>query len=311
MFLRETTRFRRTSSTLKVAALAGILTLASGRDAALASGASRFDSKGGASLHWHSDYALAHALAKRERRMLLVNFLPSADSEDRLQQELERSIESDAGLRFRLAELVLVRVPADFHIEDAGRRIRLLDHPAFEPLHGPGIALLDLRDPQQAYHGHVVTVLPFADGKYYRWRNANLNVALDLPPGTLSQRTMVWAVRTHREAPESTLGELHPALARGAADQAAYQAELGVQGHQRWETRSGQLCAAAGASGASEVVAESWPEENLLDAAIDCVASWRQSPGHWQAVRKRHRLFGYDICRGRNGIWYGTGIFAN
>jgi hypothetical protein len=27
-------------------------------------------------------------------------------------------------------------------------------------------------------------------------------------------------------------------------------------------------------------------------------------------VRSRHPLFGYDIKRGRNGIWYATGIFG-
>jgi hypothetical protein len=65
------------------------------------------------------------------------------------------------------------------------------------------------------------------------------------------------------------------------------------------------------ANDASEVVAESWPDQNLIDSCIDCVDSWRHSPGHWRAVRGRHRLFGFDIRRGRNGIWYGTGIFAN
>ena len=61
---------------------------------------------------------------------------------------------------------------------------------------------------------------------------------------------------------------------------------------------------------AQEVVAESWPNESLVEACVDCVDSWRQSPGHWRAVRSRHPLFGYDIKRGRNGIWYATGIFG-
>jgi hypothetical protein len=49
----------------------------------------------------------------------------------------------------------------------------------------------------------------------------------------------------------------------------------------------------------------------MIDSCIDCVQSWRHSPGHWRGVAGRHRAFGYDIRRGRNGIWYGTGIFAN
>jgi len=156
-----------------------------------------------------------------------------------------------------------------------------------------------------------VTALPFASGKYYRWRNSHLNAALELPSGSLSQRTMIWAVRVHEESPASTTGSLHPALAQAAADQSVHQAAIGVQGHHRWETRFHKIRLAAHANAASEVVAESWPNENLIDACIDCVTSWRHSPGHWQAVRTRHRLFGYDIRRGRNGIWYGTGIFAN
>jgi hypothetical protein len=61
----------------------------------------------------------------------------------------------------------------------------------------------------------------------------------------------------------------------------------------------------------SEVCAESWPGQGMIDSCIDCVDSWRHSSGHWQGVSRRHRAFGYDIRRGRNGIWYGTGIFAD
>ena len=61
---------------------------------------------------------------------------------------------------------------------------------------------------------------------------------------------------------------------------------------------------------ANEVCAESWPGQTLVEAAEECVDCWRQSPGHWDHVRRRHALFGYDIQRGRNGIWYAAGIFA-
>jgi len=40
-----------------------------------------------------------------------------------------------------------------------------------------------------------------------------------------------------------------------------------------------------------------------------CVASWRQSPGHWDAVKAQQASYGYDIREGSNGIWYATGIF--
>ena len=58
-----------------------------------------------------------------------------------------------------------------------------------------------------------------------------------------------------------------------------------------------------------EVVAESWPDQDLMDSCVDCVASWRQSEGHWNAVKAKQVSYGYDIREGSNGIWYATGIF--
>jgi hypothetical protein len=121
---------------------------------------------------------------------------------------------------------------------------------------------------------------------------------------------MIWAVRVHPEGPQSTWGQLHPALASGAMQQASYQADVQQQGHQNFGTRFQSLSAAAGSS-VSEVCAESWPNQNMIDSCLDCVDSWRHSSGHWRGVAGRHRAFGYDIRRGRNGIWYGTGIFAD
>ncbi len=264
----------------------------------------------GGSLEWHADYTAAHAKAKREGRMLLVNFVPEGDSA--AQRQLESAVETDRSLQRRMQPMVLVRLPADYKSQAGNHDGRLVDHPAFQHLAGgTGVAIIDLKNTGTPHFGKVVTALPFARGKYYRWRTSQLNVALGLPPGSITQRTMIWAVRIHPEAPASTAGECHDGLVEAAEQHSEYQARIGVQGHHRWETRFHQVRSVASAQEASEVVAESWPNQNLIDSCIDCVASWRHSPGHWSAVRGRHRLFGYDIRRGRNGIWYGTGIFAN
>lgn len=263
-----------------------------------------------ANLDWHTDYYTAHRTAKRQRRMLLINFLPSRDSAR--QRNLEQWISDNKNIQQKLQDMVLARIPQDAEIKTKGRTMPLVKHASFQHLGaGAGLAILDLQHEGQPYYGKVVTALPYASGKYYRWQNNHLRVALDLPSGTISQRTMVWAVRIHPESPASTRGECHPALVEAASRHSDFQARIGVQGHQNWESRYHQVSAAAGAGEAKEVVAESWPNQNLIDSCIDCVASWRHSPGHWGAVRRRHRLFGYDIRRGRNGIWYGTGIFAN
>lgn len=261
-------------------------------------------------LEWRRNYAAAYAEAKRERKMLLVEFVP--DDGSGLERQLDGYIDKDESLKRRMRLMVLARLPHDYESDVPGIKGALVKHSAFKHLSGQtGIVIIDLRDPDAPYYGKVVTALPFSRGKYYHWQPSELKVALELPPGTITQRTMIWAVRIHPESPASTTGTLNPALAEAATQHSGYQARIQVQGHQGWESRFHQVRSAANANDAKEVVAESWPNENLIDSCIDCVDSWRHSPGHWNAVRGRHRLFGYDIRSGRNGIWYGTGIFAD
>lgn len=263
-----------------------------------------------AGLRWHSDYYDAYRAARDRKRMLLVNFIPA--KADSTQISFDKYLEQSAPIREKLAACEIARLPIDATIDIKGQPTRLLDHPGFVHLNGqPGIAVVDLANKDCEYFGEVVTSLPYGSGKYYRWQNSHLDAVLDLPAGTLTQRTMVWAVRTHPEAPQSTTGEPSSALAEAAEKHSQHQAAIGVQGHHQWESRFHQIRSQVGAGTASEVVAESWPNQNLVDSCIDCVQSWRHSSGHWGAVRARHRMFGYDIRRGGNGIWYGTGIFAN
>jgi len=262
-----------------------------------------------AGLEWNTDYNTAYRAAKRAKRMLLINITPSGENAQ--QEQVEQYIAANPALQSKLEQVQRARVPVDAELTVDGKVQKLLSFGAFAEMHGgPGFVLIDLRNVGQPYYGHAVNVLPYASGKYYHWRSDYLPVVLDLPPGTLTQRTMVWAVRVHPERPASTFAEQHPTLAQGATQHSSYQASIGVQGHHHFESRYGQLSGAAGGS-VSEVVAESWPDQNMIDSCIDCVSSWRQSPGHWGAVVRRHRAFGYDIRRGRNGIWYGTGIFAD
>jgi len=262
-----------------------------------------------AELVWFTDYYAAYREAAKLQRMLLINFTPCGNSNSQL--SIEKTITSRADLRAKLNDVVLCRVPVDVEIISAGKSKKLLDFESFcELCHGPGLLLIDLTNPDASHYGCPVTVLPMQSGKYYRWNVQGLAVALDLPTGTLTQRTLIWAVRMHSEQPKSTGGEFNSHLATGATQHASYQANKQQQGHQNFETRFHRLSAAAGSS-VTEVCAESWPNQTLIDSCIDCVASWRHSSGHWRAVSRPHRAFGYDIRKGRNGIWYGTGLFAD
>ncbi len=193
----------------------------------------------------------------------------------------------------------------------------MLSHAAFAELRGGGgVAVIDLEHPNTAYYARVVNVLPMTPGKYYRFQAYHVPVLFGLPEGTLTQRTMVFAVRIHPERPASTSTVAEPVLEDEAASHSNYQARICVQGHHQWDSRFHRIIARLSGRGYQysaprEVVAESWPGQNLIDSCIDCVASWRQSPGHWDAVRSVHTSYAYDIQQGRNGIWYATGIFAN
>jgi hypothetical protein len=172
---------------------------------------------------------------------------------------------------------------------------------------GSGIFVIDYA--HKPMKGHVVSVLPRRDGKYYQFVQHDLSLLARLPAGSLTQRSMIFAVRRHADAPKSTDGSCDKELCEAAAAHSANQAQLQKQGHHGWGLRSQRLSLHRGP--ATEVCAESWPDQDLLDSCIDCVSCWRQSPGHWRAVSTEHSAFGYDIQRGKNSIWYATGIFIH
>ncbi len=262
-----------------------------------------------ASVAWLTDYAEAHRQAKAQGKMLFLLFedpQPAPAAAAFRTTTLPRVLNDVRRHRY-----VWCRLSTDFTVSVDDQQVRLLDHAAFAEMHGhSGVAIIDYENPNEDYYGYVVSTFPFLRGRTYPARA--LGVILDLPPGTLTQRTMVYAVRVHPEGPQSTHGQPHAALLREAESHCAYQARLGVQGHHHWESRFHRINAQLGGGLlAQEVVAESWGGEPLVEAAIECVHSWRQSSGHWSAVRRYQPAWGYDIKRGANGVWYATGIFGN
>jgi hypothetical protein len=257
---------------------------------------------------WHRDYSRAVEAAKEQGRYLFIFFHEHRPNPAR--QAFENRTLTHPQIVRQLQAYECATLPLDATIVIDGKPGRLLDHPSFRELqHRQGIAILDFAHPGTPYYGQVVNVFPFSSGHYYSARS--LMTILDLPSGTITQRTMVYAVRMHPERPASTRGKFHPILAEEAQSHSQHQAQIGVQGHHGWGYRFQRILGRMRFGAAPvEIVAESWPGKGLVDAAIDCVDSWRHSPGHWQQVRSVHGAYGYDIKQGANGIWYATGIFA-
>lgn len=258
------------------------------------------------SVAWLTNYEDATTAARRDAKMLLVFFTAN----DPRCTQFETQTLADPKIAAKLKAFVLAKLPVDTKIRGENQDVELLQHRAFAEMLGqPGLAILDFAHKDAPYYGCVVSTFPFLER--FRYTTDELNVILDLPPGTLTQRTLIYAVRIHPEHPASANGILDPNLVNEAKGSAAYQASIGRQGHHFWDVRFQRInnLLPFGLL-ASEVCAESWPGEGLLQAAIECVRCWRTSPGHWGAVSQPHRVYGYDMKRGPNGIWYATGIFG-
>ena len=248
------------------------------------------------------DYAAASDAARQAGALLLVSVEPQpGDPHDLAGGHLER-----ADVQRRFAEGGTPWIFCRLGLHEGGATL-VTDPGLVAMRRGPGIFVVDHAHPE--YAGRIVSILPRTPGKYYRFQPAHIDALAGLPTASLTQRSLILAVRIHPEGPRSTEGSCDPVLCDEAAAHSAHQASLRRQGHHGWDARSRRIAGGMGAGAASEVCAESWPDQDLLDSCVDCVASWRQSSGHWNAVRSPQAAYGYDLRRGSNGIWYATGIF--
>lgn len=257
---------------------------------------------------WKSDYSEAVLEAQAEKKMLLIFFHREGDHA--AEQRFEREVVTHPSIVKLLDNYTLAKLPVTTEVQFKGKSIRLLNHGAFVHLEGkPGIAIVDYAHVDTPEYGHTVSQFIFRNERPRSVQE--MQVILTLPPGTLTQRTLIYAVRTHPERPRSTNGILRRLLAGETHRHSQHQAAIQSQGHHQWDSRFQMIKAQLpGNLLPVEVCAESWPGQNLEDAAIECVRSWRHSSGHWSAVSSESTYYGYDMKRGRNGIWYATGIFA-
>jgi len=255
---------------------------------------------------WHHDYAEAMREGDAGGKLVLLVFadLPLRPVFEKAVQELLQDTES----RELAQRHIFAWLPLDASVDSEQGRTDLISHPAFSELAPQGgVAVIDLTEGDSPQHQQVVSIIPRPE----RLTLGTVRELLRLPLGSLTQRTMTLAVRTHPELPQSAGLRFDRMLADECESHANYQARIGVQGHHDWESRFHRINGRLDNMLAKEVCAESWPGQSMWDAAVECVRSWRHSPGHWSAVQRSHPIFAYDMKRGNNGVWYGVGIFAD
>ena len=259
-------------------------------------------------IRWRTNYGDAMQEAKQTGKSMLIYFYDPTDTV--FNEYFEDTLIADPPIARLVRQYIPTRLPRNATVTSDGQRIRLLSHESFREMLGrPGLAVVEFANRKSRHYGYVVSVYPFVGGEQVT--DGHLTALLTLPEGSLTQRTLIFAVRTHPERPGSTEGQFSSVLAEESEQHARHQATINLQGHHNWDYRFHRINSRLPSSmGAQEVVAESWPGQGLFAAAREVVHSWRQSSGHWGAVRSRHAWFGYDMKRGRNGVWYATGIFA-
>jgi hypothetical protein len=258
-----------------------------------------------ATIRWEADYLQAMDRANQERKMLAIFFEQPGDP---AWQKLKTETLGNPDVQRKLQAMICLRLPLDAKTCIEGKDVVLLQHPSLrEMLNRPGLAIVDFAHDDPKLHGMIVSTFPLTGRLSYG--PAEMNVILDLPAGTLTQRTLIYAVRTHPERPASALGCPDNRLLVEAESHSQCQARICRLGHHGWGSRFPRIAALVGGA-PREVCAESWPGQNLVESAIECVRCWRLSSGHWNAVQARNRSFAYDMKLGCNGVWYATGIVA-
>jgi len=246
-------------------------------------------------LSWHTDYLEARAEAKSRGKMLLV----AVDADD--QQYTPRPACVPV-----LQGYVLLREHRDKEYLSGGKPRRLIDFADFRELRGqPGLVIYDFAHREEPSYEQVVSVMPYKylgpdPGHRVFSQQEREHELLILEPGTLSRRTLTWAVRVSQgngrnRRLRSADGRPHPGLMSGALRNSRLQCRRGC-GH-----------FAGGLRGAE--IASPGPGKDIVDGALNMVRIWRTSAPHYGVMARFHSRFGYDMAPSSGNHWYGTGRF--
>lgn len=186
----------------------------------------------------------------------------------------------------------------------------LLELPEFAAMGGrAGVAIFALENGCDRTSSALTSAMPFLQGKPFT--ADHMRTLFALPDGSLTQRSLIYAVRTHPHHPKSTEGVSHPLLQRLALEHAEYQASRRSLGHQNLGRRTGIVKSEVERiASTSEICAVNGFNPTPLEAAIAMVGQWRGSPPHWSAMRRSHTYYGYDMAETSQGHWYAVGFFA-
>ena len=256
-----------------------------------------------APLSWESSFPLAIEKAKAEKKMVLV--LITQSGTEKQTDKMAQWIAEPQNRPILDRSYVLVQVDGSANVDFAGKTGPILQKPEFREMgRKAGIAIIDFQNDD--YLGKVVGAFPLIRLQYSSF---HINQILTLPPGTLTQRMLTFAIRVHPNRPQSANGRPSCFLMKLAFGHACNQASTHVMGHQNFSSRSSQVMRAHPGTQSSEICAQTGGGVALI-GALGLAQLWRGSSAHWSAMKSPSRGWGYDMQRSNNGNWYGCGLFA-
>jgi len=266
------------------------------------------------SLTWHDDYLRAYSEASREQRYLLMLFHEFSVGDE---SDFSPDLIFAPSMRPMLEQFSRVELPLNAamptspesdstDIEDALPEL-LLNHRSFRHLGPrPGLAIVDLTDPESANHARVVSALPLpASGAF---DSDQLTLVLNLPEGAISQRTLVFAVQSI--VPDSSLArtKLSPSLTALAHRNARYQAIDQPIHESEKQARQEKIVEEFGPDvELQELLFASEAGMSIHDAAEGAVAEWTSSPDTLDLLTTPMTASGMDMFQSpESGRWYVT-----
>lgn len=262
-------------------------------------------------LAWHTEYSTAYRQAKEERKQLLLFF---RDEKDLLTAgQLEQNVLAKPELKAPLSKMVRVMIPTTTTIpvgKDAkpeDKPVRLLDYNCFVHMQKqPGLAIVDLQDEKDHLFGKCVSAHPFSSNTLNS--TGSVKIMLELPRGTITQRTLTYVLRVHPEQPVSVWGQGDAMLFEQCRIASQLMVNYGSVGHHDWGNRSALVGSHFGVSPME--VSSIGGGATLFEAAQSAVNVWRGSGVHWGMMITPNRFFGYDMVQAPNGTWFANGIFV-
>ncbi len=265
-------------------------------------------------LSWHNDYLAAYVEASQEKRYLLMLFResiaggePLATTDTVFAPSIRPMLEQFSRVELPLNAAMPVLSSKANDSQNGDLPNLLLKHRSFRHLGmQPGIAIVDLTDPTSTNHARVVSVLRLPGNGQFN--DDDLMLALNLPKGSIGQRTLLFAIRS--TVPDSSLSmrEFSPTLIELAHRNSRYMAQAGQVGSFDEDTRNQRIVQDFGPQAElKELVFATDSETTIREAAFQAVTNWIETSESFDVLDAPVTAMGMDMFQNsESGRWFVT-----